>query len=278
LKAYFENQASAQPTPPQPTVESVAEAPQTQYKSPYAPILQSAPPTLVPQAPAPPVAHLPGQPQNVLKGQNQSNLIPEVRAVKKRTPKDLKQIVRHIGMTPIDYKSVARDFKITISLLDLLQISPDFAKNVRSISTRVNTKKPQGKESMPAVSAAVFSIPSVHSVQSGQLEAIAASAHYPQFITPGSEDKAFRIPVHLMAIYKGEPVEVDLDPIRCIADQGSDINVITLSVVERLKLHTYKVAPKDRTTLRIGTADSKSTPLYQFAIIKVGVIGIWYEV
>jgi hypothetical protein len=124
---------------------------------------------------------------------------------------------------------------------------------------------------MPPVSAGFLIL------QSNQAE-VDTTVGYPELVTPTSEDKAFRIPAFSKVILDRVLTEVDLSSVRCIADQGSDINVVTLLVVEKLKLRTYVVAPKDGSTLSMGTADGKSTLLRQFVIIKLGVLGIWREV
>jgi hypothetical protein len=46
-----------------------------------------------------------------------------------------------MGKGPISYVELAEKIQVPISLLDLMQISPDLSKAFRKISTRVNEKK-----------------------------------------------------------------------------------------------------------------------------------------
>jgi hypothetical protein len=178
----------------------------------------------------------------------------------------LKQIVGHVGLEPVNYKDITQGFKITISLLDLLQISPDYAKNLRKLSTRTNEKKKRHA----AVSTAFVT---AHAVQylpepSGMI--------YPKLVTPKSEDRAFRLLVMSRITIKGSLIQVDLKDVTCTADQGSDINIITRSLTESLKLDIFLVS--DSKPLHMGTANGKASRLEYFTIIQIGVIGIWREV
>jgi hypothetical protein len=58
-----------------------------------------------------------------------------------RISKGLEQIVGRTGLEPVNYRDMATDFKVTITLLDLLQISLDFTKQLYRLSTHVNEEK-----------------------------------------------------------------------------------------------------------------------------------------
>jgi hypothetical protein len=70
----------------------------------------------------------------------------EKKERKKRNTKQLKEIQGRKGQGPIDYSDLLRHFTVQINFMDLAQMSPDFAKNVRSLITRVNEKKPKSKK------------------------------------------------------------------------------------------------------------------------------------
>jgi hypothetical protein len=99
---------------------------------------------------------------------------------------------------------------------------------------------------------------------------------YPKLVTPKSEDRAFRLLVISRITIKGSLVQVDLKDVTCTADQGSDINIITRSLAESLKLDIFLVS--DSKPLHMGTADSKASRLEYFTIVQIGVMGIWREV
>ena len=141
---------SSQPLPSNPTVEDIPDeeglrdashsrnqtdtihitqpsASVPQYKSIYSkqpsasePLPRAQPSRSRPARPAPPAPPAAASVSD----------IQESRPVKKRVSKELKQIVRRVSLKPVNYKDITQGFKITISLLDLLQISPDYAKNL----------------------------------------------------------------------------------------------------------------------------------------------------
>jgi hypothetical protein len=283
--AHFIRQSESMPQPSTPTAPfetpSVAVVPPVipsttapavpQYRSIY------TQPSVPPAAPAramrvPHSSRLkdptPPQPAAIPHSQPTAAAIPdiqELRAVKKRVSKELKQIVGRLGLEPINYKDITQGFKITISLMDLLQISPDYAKNLRKLSTRANEKKKRRQVPAAFVTA--------HAVES---TLPAAGVIYPKLVTPRSEDRAFRLPVMSLVTIKGSLVQVDLKDVTCAADQGSDINIVTRSLAESLKLDIFLVS--EAKPLHMGTADGKASRLEHFTIIKVGVLGIWREV
>jgi hypothetical protein len=59
----------------------------------------------------------------------------------KKMIKTLREITGRAGQGPIDYKEFTTGIKVTINLIDLLQMSPDYAKALRTYSTRINNKK-----------------------------------------------------------------------------------------------------------------------------------------
>jgi hypothetical protein len=72
---------------------------------------------------------------------------PKKKERKKRNTKQLKEIQGRKGQSPINYSDLLRHFTMQINFMDLAQMSPNFAKNVRSLTTRVNEKKSKKKRS-----------------------------------------------------------------------------------------------------------------------------------
>lgn len=272
--AYVSPYAQSEPEPPQepPKAASPMVIP-PRYVPP--PVRPSAP---VPAVPAVPVPVPRPAPQPATEPATEPPIAPATLALpirKKRVTKQLKQIVGRIGLEPINYKDVMQDFKVTLSLMDLMQISPDFAKNVRQLSTRANEKK---KRIDPSAMIACISL---SANQAETLNAGSSTLHpsgYPRFIPVQSDDKAFRIPAKSRVTLDGKPVTVNLKGLTCIADQGSDINIVTYSIVQTLGLETYMVSPKKDFALHMGTADGKTSPLTRFTIMTVGVNGIWRQI
>jgi hypothetical protein len=71
---------------------------------------------------------------------------------KKQDPRGLRTIAAYIGLSLINYTKFANNILAELSLVKLLQISLDFAKNLRSFSTRINNKSKKRK-GIPVVSA-----------------------------------------------------------------------------------------------------------------------------
>jgi hypothetical protein len=255
---------------PQPPIQP------TQYRSLY----------VEPEVELPPVRVAPMPVPTLIRRPTPSDPDPVVISKKKRATKQLKQIVGRMGELPVNYKDVMGNFTLTISLMDLLQISPDFAKNVRMLSTRANEKKKK-RHINPESLAACITVNSNMATTGDYTDSTpivsssSASIHlagYPKFVPVQSNDKAFRIPAKSKVTIDRRVILVNLKGLTYIADQGSDINIVTLNVVQTLNLPIYLVSPKKDYTLHMGTADGRSSPLTRFTIMKVGVEGIWREI
>jgi hypothetical protein len=69
--------------------------------------------------------------------------------------------------------------------------------------------------------------------------------------------------------------KVSLDSISCVADQGSELNVIDPVLVSLLGLPVLSLSNTGKHGLVINTADGKSTPLSLYVRLTFGAIGIW---
>jgi hypothetical protein len=69
--------------------------------------------------------------------------------------------------------------------------------------------------------------------------------------------------------------KVSLDSISCVADQGSELNVIDPVLVSLLGLPVLSLSNTGKHGLVINTANGKSTPLSLYIRLTFGAIGIW---
>jgi hypothetical protein len=168
---------------------------------------------------------------------------------------------------------MATEFKVTISLLDLLQISPDFARQLHKLSTRVNEKK---KCCEPAQSSHLvyLTVPSQSVSPTAAVLSLSANilpechkSGYPMIISTLASDKAWQIPVVSKIKYNRVVSDISLSSTTCITDQGSDINVVTQALVDLLHLKTYLVSDSKSDLLGMATSDSSITALCHFAIL-----------
>jgi hypothetical protein len=101
---------------------------------------------------------------------------------------------------------------------------------------------------------------------------------YPIIVSTLASNKTWRILVVSKVKYNGVVSEVNLSSTTCIADQGSDINMVTQALIDLLHLKMYLVSDSKSNLLGIATSDSSITALRHFVILPVGVLGIWREV
>jgi hypothetical protein len=82
---------------------------------------------------------------------------------KKRNLHGLKTITAYIRLLPIDYIKFTNNILVELSLVEFLQISFDFAKNLRSLSTRINNKSKKRK-GMPVVLVVLLGSIIIHAI------------------------------------------------------------------------------------------------------------------
>jgi hypothetical protein len=154
---------------------------------------------------------------------------------------------------------------VTITLLDLLQISPDFTKQLCKLSTRVNEKKkyrdPTQSSHLAYLTVPQSEPPALISSLSANIPPECHKSGYPIIVSTLTSDKAWRIPVVSKVKYNRVVSEVNLSSATCIADQGSDINVVTQALVDLLYLKTYLVSDSKSDLLGMATSDSSITAL-----------------
>lgn len=85
-------------------------------------------------------------------------------------------------------------------------------------------------------------------------------------------DKAFRVPAK---VKKPDNSEVSLEISQSQADQGSDMNVISMGLVRSLGLELHLLSEIGFKGLSMRTADHRDTPLQHWVWLHIGVEGIW---
>lgn len=85
------------------------------------------------------------------------------------------------------------------------------------------------------------------------------------------EDKAFRIP----ATVESPKGTIELNRAMTQADQGLNLNVIGKSLCLRLGLALGELAEIGLKGMAMRVANGTITPLKEYAILKVGVAGVW---
>ncbi|KAI0999003.1 hypothetical protein K3495_g9193 [Podosphaera aphanis] len=194
------------------------------------------------------------------------------RAAKRerRAIRHLREIVGRQGKGPFDYKKLAEEIKVEVTLMDLFQISPDLSKAFRGLSTRVNKKFMKtrmekelhiGQEKSKRKSSSIISS-----------EVLSGKAAGPSL---NSMEKAFRVPISVRTKKNGELVKVSLPEGIAQADQGSDMNIVTVGFLRRLGLPMRSLARIGLNGLVMKVADGTSAKLTHYSEFEVGSLGIW---
>lgn len=88
-------------------------------------------------------------------------------------------------------------------------------------------------------------------------------------------DKAFRVP---SIVRKPDGSEIKVEKRQTQADQGSDMNVISIGMVRSLGLATHSLAEIGFKGLSMRTADQRDTVLEYWIWLNIGVEGIWRDI
>ncbi|CAG9950444.1 unnamed protein product [Clonostachys rosea f. rosea IK726] len=172
----------------------------------------------------------------------------------------LKEIVAREGQGSFDWLDLARRIRVPISLVDLWQISPEGAHN---------SDKSQGGPTWTASSQRS------RLVQASSVEAEAKprppviQVHSTELRSP----KAFRIDVTI-GFGRDRERRYALPPNASQADQGSDCNMISFSLVSQFKMPTRTLASVGFKGPELLTADGKHTPVENFVEVQVATMGI----
>ena len=166
--------------------------------------------------------------------------------------------------------------------MDLLQISPDYIKALCAYSTRINNKKRKTTEHefVANMVQIILGDNQTTDVVDGMMASLTALNPdcFPLFIGVALKDKGFRVPGAIRAIVKGEEAEVSLDTVSCVADQGSELNIIDPTLVSMLDLTTLSLTRSGHRGLVMNTADGSSTPLTSYVRCTFGAMGVWRDI
>ncbi|RKF80392.1 hypothetical protein GcM1_193012 [Golovinomyces cichoracearum] len=69
---------------------------------------------------------------------------------RKKVAEQLREIIGRQGKGPFNYKRLADNIKVEVSLMDLFQVSPDLSRAFKSLSTRVTEKSMRTRKTMDA--------------------------------------------------------------------------------------------------------------------------------
>ncbi|KAI0994541.1 hypothetical protein K3495_g13640, partial [Podosphaera aphanis] len=129
----------------------------------------------------------------------------------KKKIRQLNEINGREGLGPIDYKNMLAQIRVNISILDLMQISPDAAKAFKHYySTRRNGKRGRKPSQLDTAAVNLLSSSSQHTVPRGIQQ----------------RDRPFRF-LEATIICPKMKSKLVLDTAVTQADQGSDINLIS---------------------------------------------------
>ncbi|KAI0992206.1 hypothetical protein K3495_g15980, partial [Podosphaera aphanis] len=189
----------------------------------------------------------------------------------RRAERQLREIVGRIGKGPVNYKKLAEDIKVEVSLMDLFQISPDLSKAFRKISTRVNamTMRERMRDELPKKKTI-----DEHDDDNSS-EVLFGKAAGPLSM---ADERAFRIPVTVKTIKDGKIVKVALPSSVAQADQGSDMIIVTVGFLEKFGLPKKTLSSRGMNGLTMNVADGTSARLTHYSQFEIGVLGIWRKV
>ncbi|RKF74385.1 hypothetical protein GcM1_239013 [Golovinomyces cichoracearum] len=158
-------------------------------------------------------------------------------------------------LRPIDYKDMLAQIRVTISILDLMQISTDAAKAFRHYSTRRNHKKGTKVSLIEGVASNLLTNSS-HNTEPRGIQ---------------QHERPFRL-LDATTICTKLRKNMIIDKRAAQANQGSDINLISDLLAGTVSLVIREI-PGIRGFM-MQTADGNLTTLLIFAIFKFSVAGI----
>jgi hypothetical protein len=187
---------------------------------------------------------------------------------------------------PLSVRQVLKHNKVDISLMDWIAWSPSACKELKRLCTRVSKKR--AKKQPPVLQAPVPYPPAMSYPGSfpGWQPQNAPGSLPAQHVEAGSDgqtrlvtstlqsEKAFRIPCTIRL----GAMEVPISRGEVQADQGSDMNVISMGMVRKLSLEMFSLDTIGFRGLTMRTADHTEHPLLYWVTFEVGVQGIWRQV
>lgn len=207
--------------------------------------------------------------------------------------KGLQQIHGLDGEAVFDFKSLAKKIQVSLTLMDLFQISPETSKQFRHFSTRKNAraekraarkiaalKRSEAADPLGSKAAEVERI--VVPSRAGSLEILDNVTSREHQEENGSSlcklVRSFCLDVALRFKRGDEMMSTVLPPKSTQADQGSDVNVISNKLVQQLGLKRRLLKDLVTRPLHLLTSDGGRCEIHEFVLLNVGVRGIWRSV
>ncbi|KAI1346713.1 hypothetical protein F5Y01DRAFT_264820 [Xylaria sp. FL0043] len=169
-------------------------------------------------------------------------------------PKPLAEIRGRKGEGPFDYKKLLNTTVIELTLMDILQLSPDFSRNLKHLSVRASEK---AKRTVRRYAKMRETVP---------LNSASATIVQPT--------KAYRITPRIKYIKNGQPMEYVADADSCQADQGSDVNIIHPALADQLGLVRMKIRDLGIVCMFLLNSAGKTDQVNEFVVFVVVVEGI----
>ncbi|KAI1005917.1 hypothetical protein K3495_g2303 [Podosphaera aphanis] len=187
----------------------------------------------------------------------------------RRAERQLREIVGRLGKGPVNYRKLAEEIKMEVSLMDLFQISPDMSKAFRKLSTRVNelTMKERMRNELPKTRRETVN----EMNDDNSSEVLFGKAAGPLEV---SQERAFRIPVTVKAKKDGKHEKVTLPISVAQADQESDMVIVTVGFLEKFGLPVKTLSSRGMNGLTMNVADDTLARLTQYPQFEIGVLGI----
>ncbi|EEQ35400.1 uncharacterized protein MCYG_08219 [Microsporum canis CBS 113480] len=171
---------------------------------------------------------------------------------------------------PLSVRDILKTAKLDITLLDLLAWSPAACQEVKRLTTRRSSKKPKAKEQPdpakrakldPTPPSAKQAAPTSFSLHVNSLGPVTEARQCTKLLSLlTKDDKVFRIPCTVRVNGTEHPLLRDMVQ----ADQGSDLNVISLPLAETLGLDIRPLSEVGFEGLSMRTADCNASPLTRY--------------
>ncbi|KAI1122678.1 hypothetical protein F5Y10DRAFT_70389 [Nemania abortiva] len=167
-----------------------------------------------------------------------------------KPPKPMAEIRARKGEGPYNYKELLKSIMVPVSLQDMLQMSPDFSRNLKHLSVRASEKVKKTERR--------------YAKMKTTLTSNSATIIHPT--------KAYRITPTIRYMKGGRPAEHTIQQLGCQADQGSDVNIIHPTLVNELHLERRKIRDLGVRRLFLLNSAGKSDPIDEFVVF-VATVG-----
>ncbi|KAI6250658.1 hypothetical protein HI914_00764 [Erysiphe necator] len=154
------------------------------------------------------------------------------------------------------------EIRVNVSLLNLLQISPELSRGFRNLSTRIVQKR--GTKGPKVNSIAVD-----HEMRNNESSSLNNIISYINI-----KERAFCVPAVIRIRKDGKFVDVKLPPSVAQAETGSDMVVISYGLIKYLNLPMELLSENGFSGLTMNVANGTSSPLKYFTSFQINVLGI----